>query len=347
MGFELPEILLAGNAIAKQVSFAGTMISHALGHLGDDIKSGLIDGFKSLNKSQEEIASANRELNRENNRELVEAILNGTSYIAKGLLQIASEMQRNNTLTERRDLETKISRIENWLFEQGFLKEFYQTAELEKKYIPTVKSTYFYFLDNMFSATMGVLNEERVNSTQLDFETFLKQISQREGGFPKYKQELEEKLGLNELKSEFCTFCMHMLCHPLVALAYLISQNGLVLREHLTAMDKFYIAGTDYGWEVDVLSCNKDGLTYDFHTHKIVFKNNGYSLNAKLNFEEALYHLVYIATHVEEHEFPILLVDIKLEWENFFSNLNLNIAMHNLRMLSQSLENFQRKKMLA
>ena len=271
---------------------------------------------------RKEIAEENRKSDYANTKLMVDAILSGSSYIERGMQQIASELRYSNILTERRDLETKIKNIEDWLFERGFLKEFYQTTKLYEEVIPFVKGNYYYFLNEILKIDSKLIYISKDNIEKV-------------------------KRALEELKNQLCEFSLNMMCHPLVTLAYLISRNGL------RATDITYsICGTNFEWEGSWSTLktkrNENGHIHDFGEYEITFKKvavipEKYVYIADLTFEEALKHLIHVAKEFERNDEKL---DVRLEWDAFFAKLNMHIAMFNLRMLAQSLENFKRQKQL-
>lgn len=275
--------------------------------------------------AQKGIATDNRYANHANTKMMVDAILGGASYVQQGLLQIASELRYSNILTERRDLETKIRNTEDWLFDKGFMKDFYQTAELSGKIIPFVNASHFCFLDRVC----------QINRRKIEHVMFKSGWSEE-----------DVKKDLQASKKRLCRFSLNMMCHPLVTLAYLISTNGLLFDS-----GKISIAGLSYDWEPNdhkIQNCGNE-IICDFGERKIIFKkkiifNSPYYVT-RLTFEDALPNLIQAATNFE-NDFGCCNIDTKLEWIAFFDELNMNIAMYNLRTLAQSLESFKRQKRL-
>ena len=298
----------------------------ALVDAGTLIKEGIVQAAHESANTQRKIASQNRTANYANTKMMVDAILNGSSYVERGLLQIASELRYSNILTERRDLETKIRSIEDWLFDKGFLKDFYKTAELGEKIIPFVNETYFYFLEKTCLIELSKNEKEEALSVCSVVE-------------------LQEKL--KAAKNELCRCSLNMMCHPIITLAYLISKNGIGMSKF-----NFYIAGTQYEWSVDSMEDSieyqrqDNKIIYDFGEYKIVFERLFDSYYTKLTFEEALHHLIQVATNFEKWDGRREELKVRLEWETFFAELNMHIAMYNLRVLAQSLEAFKRQTQL-
>lgn len=271
-----------------------------------------------------EIASENRKENYANTKMMVDAILSGSSYVERGLLQIASELRYSNVLTERRDLEAKINSIEDWLYDKGFLKDFYQTAEMSKKIVPLVNASHIPFLEEI---CRNKLSEDDNRELQKGCSA----------------EEFQRKLEVT--KNELCKYSMNMMCHPLVTLAYLISKNSI----GQTGLNNFYIGGTSYKWPIYsrsyTLRWQDSERVFDFGEYEIVFKKQENICYAELTFEEALRHLVHVATEFEKTS-CLEKIKVRLEWESFFAELNMHIAMYNLRVLAQSLEAFKRQKQL-
>ena len=300
------------------------------------IAQSIFDSASLISYTQERNATKNREQSFINTKWMVDGILSGSRIIENGLRQIASELYYTNIITEKRNLETKINSIEEWLFTNGFLKEFYETADLSQT-IPYVKNNFGRFL----SYICGCRKSDIESYRDKDLNSVYKQLIAKNGG----------------IKQELTAASMITMSHPLVILADLITKNGLCYKRDNG--DNFRIGSTHYSYKNnEIIDHNSKRLwidadytlQFEYGSSKIVFKCNDNILQ-KIeyytfpSFKEALEYLIQIATNFEEKNKKEVLAE-RLEWDNFFSEINMKIALNNLRILADKLESFKRQKML-
>ena len=318
----------------------GKTISDAAGNSaiigGAIIAQSILDSARLISSTQEEEGIKNRKQSFINTKWMVDGILSGSRIIENGLRQIASELYYTNKIAEKCNLETKINSIEEWLFTNGFLKEFYETADLSQT-IPYVKNNFGRFL----SYVCGCRKSDIESYRDKDLNSVYKQLIAKNGGI---KQELTEA-------------SMITMSHPLVILADLITKNGLCYK--FDNGDNFRIGSTRYSYKNnEIIDHNSKRLwidadytlQFEYGSSKIVFKCNDNILQ-KIeyytfpSFKEALEYLIQIATNFEEQNKKEVLAE-RLEWDSFFSEINMKIALNNLRILADKLESFKRQKML-
>lgn len=325
--------------IAKSIEGAGMCVQ-------DGILKGAQELAAKLDAACRETTAERIAADYKTTQMAVEAVLSGCKYVEQGLHHIANELSRSNVLTERNGLERQIHELEEWLFDKGFLREFYETTNIEGEFIPFVNASYYYFLNAVYIPRMKVDEKE-------DFRKIKGEAAQSE----------LERITLQS-KESLKALAKRMKCHPIIVLAYMLFKNKLELYERPDACI-FRIAHTTYtikaSWVVsgfdDIKNLSEQEMEVLFGEQRLVFKlktkstdiyKKTWELEMK-SFQEALDFLFQVAMKYESvyGEGFCVTPPEWLEWGEFFDQLNMTIAMYNLRVLKQRLEKFQRDKRLA
>ena len=141
------------------------------------------------------------------------------------------------------------------------------------------------------------------------------------------------------------------MCHPLFVLAYLVSKNGIKVAKGekgwLEIRDTNYTFSPTWYGEYQRFDEDNNplrGWYYKYNDFQLDFPKKNRWI-ARLTFKDAFHYFEHMATGFDEGG-ETETAEKLLNWSQFFDELNMQIAMYNLRVLSQSMESFKRQKQL-
>ena len=250
---------------------------------------------------------------QQSNLEISNSIINASSLLYSGLHEIADEMAKQNKIFEWDNLKNRIRYSEEWLYNKGYIKEFYSKTNLAQKYKAEIKPSFIELLA-FVCKKIPYLNDSEDNDDLIHI--------------------LQTESLVNYI-------------HPIYILQQLIIgskgfERGNKTFEYNKDIPNPYPC-------IKKVSCHWVKKPYfyfpEFDSYqKDLSKLTSFNHNLDLNPEEVFN--VILKANEKLSETWLLSTETKFKWLNFFKHLNVEIAFYNLRMLDSYLENFKRKKML-